>query len=119
MATLSPHVMLNLPFNKELFEKSNRSVTVFKYTYVADEREAMYREEKQLGWMCLCFTLIGLMITAIGLFVFVYHDTRQRVKEIGIRKVNGAPVASIMWLYSFAYKIPLSGWISVESLRDE
>lgn len=124
---------------KELYEKSNQSDAVFRYTYVADEREAMYREEKQLGWMCLCFTLVGLMITAIGLFVLVYHDTRQRVKEIGIRKVNGAPVASIMWLLlanvlksmglavvlasplawilmnrwlsSFAYKIPLSGWI--------
>lgn len=128
---------------KALYEKANRSDDVFRYAYVSDEREAMYREEKQLGWLCVCFTLVGLMITAIGLFVLVYHDTQQRVKEIGIRKVNGAPIASIMWLLlanllksmglalvlatplawmlmnrwlsSFAYKIPLNAWIFILS----
>ena len=85
------------------------------------------------------FTIIALLISAIGLFTIALYDTQRRIKEIGIRKVNGATIKEIMlmlnkdfikwvviafiiacpiayyamskWLENFAYKTALSWWV--------
>jgi len=113
----------------------------FEYIFLTDELAQLYQKEKRLSRICTLFTLIGLMITAIGLFTFVYNDTQRRVKEIGIRKVNGARLSDILlllhadllkafavafviacpvswfamhrWLQNFAYQTILSWWIFV------
>ena len=87
----------------------------------------------------MLFTIIALVISAIGLFTVALYDTRRRRKEIGIRKVNGATSTEIVlmlnkdfmkwvliaffiaipiayytmqsWLENFAYKTKLSWWL--------
>ena len=121
-----------------LFNKVNPN-QVFKYTFLSDEIEALYQKEKRLSTIYIVFTIIALLISAIGLFTIALYDTQRRVKEIGIRKVNGATIKEIMymlnkdfikwvaiafviacpiayyamskWLENFAYKTTLSWWV--------
>lgn len=100
---------------------------------------AQYQSEKKQGNILLIFTILAISIACLGLFGLVTFTAEQRVKEIGIRKVLGASVTSIVsllstdlmklvlvatiiacpiawfamdkWLQDFAYKINVSWWV--------
>ena len=121
-----------------MFNEVNPNQT-FNYTFLSDDIAALYDKEKRLSTIYILFTIIALLISAIGLFTIALYDTQRRVKEIGIRKVNGATINEIMlmlnrdfmkwvviafviacpiayyamskWLEGFAYKTPLSWWV--------
>jgi putative ABC transport system permease protein len=101
--------------------------------------DSLYRKEDRQGKAIAFFSLIALVITSLGLLGQIYQDTLARIKEIGIRKVNGAKIWEVMvllnkdfikwvgiacilaipagwyamsrWLQNFAYSIELSWWI--------
>lgn len=123
---------------EKIFKEQNPN-EIFSYKFLKDEVAALYQKEKQLSINYVLFTLIALIISAIGLFTIALYDTQRRVKEIAVRKVNGAKVSEILimlnksiikwitvaffiaspiaylimqkWLENFAYKASMSWWI--------
>lgn len=85
-----------------LFEQVNPK-RVFEYTLLENKVEAQYNREKKLSQIFILFTLIGLLISSIGLFTFALYETRKRIKEIGIRKVIGANVPQVVGLLSASF----------------
>lgn len=62
--------------------------------------ERMYQAETRLGRIIGLFSFLGILIGCLGLYGLVSYVTLQRQKEIGIRKVLGASVSSIVALFS-------------------
>jgi hypothetical protein len=105
----------------------------------ADQEYAkLYRDETTTGRLAGCFAGMAIFISCLGLFGLAAFTAEQRTKEIGIRKVLGAPVSGLVvllsrdllrpvgraivvatpvawyvargWLQDFAYKIDLAWW---------
>jgi len=119
--------------------KSNALESPFNYTFVDDDFNALYKSEQQLQKLLSTFTFLAIVVACLGLFGLSSFSIRQRIKEIGIRKVLGSgngkvvvlltkdflkPVAlSILigipvsiylahkWLQNFAYKTSLGWWL--------
>jgi putative ABC transport system permease protein len=115
------------------------TVEPFTYHFINDLIAEQYNKEKSLLKLFNVFFVLAMIISLIGLFGLVQLLLRFRVKEIGIRKVNGAKVSQVMallnkdfikwvvisfiiacpiawyamhkWLQNFAYKTNLSWWV--------
>ena len=116
------------------FDKSNPTTLNFLDQNFARQYAAEQKQEK----LCLIFTILAVSIASLGLFGLAAFTAQQRVKEIGIRKVLGASVSSIItmlskdfvklvsiaiviatpiawiamhqWLEGFAYRIDIHWW---------
>ncbi len=114
---------------------------VFEYSFQDENINAQYKAQESLSVLVTYFAIIAVFISCIGLFSLASFMAVQRTREIGIRKVLGATVRSLVvllfrdflrlviialliasplawwmmnkWLHDFAYRIPLSGWIFV------
>ena len=114
-----------------------------EYPFVCNDVGALYRNvyksELLQARLLSLFTFISLFISCLGLLGLSLLVTQQKIKEIGIRKVNGAKVSEVLimlnrdfikwitiafviatpiayfamykWLENFAYKTELSWWI--------
>jgi putative ABC transport system permease protein len=113
--------------------------TPFKYDFLDEVFDKMYKADDRLAGLFGLFTAISVVIACLGLFALATFAARQRLKEIGIRKVLGASVGSIgallsrdflrpvllavliacplswwtmhKWLQDFAYRTAISWWI--------
>lgn len=95
----------------------------FEYTFLDDEFTSMYASEQRLGKIFAIFAGLAIIIACLGLFALSAFTAEQRTKEIGIRKVLGATVGSIIFLLSkefgkliviaFIIAAPLS-WFAVK-----
>ncbi len=111
----------------------------FKYEFVSDSYQKVYQKEYMQMRVLMLFAIISIILSVMGLFAMVSFSLKIRVKEIGIRRVNGAKIFKIIkmlnkdylkwtvfaiilacpvayyavsrWLESFAYKTPLSWWV--------
>jgi putative ABC transport system permease protein len=123
-------------------EKAFRSVYPnddFDYQFVDDTIAKFYTAETNISRLLAWATGLTLFISCLGLLGLVIYVTNQRTKEIGVRKVLGATVTSLIillsrdflkliglailiavpiswwgsrkWLENFAYKTSLSWWI--------
>jgi putative ABC transport system permease protein len=72
----------------------------FVYFFLDDELQARYAAEQVVGKVFGTFSGLGIFIAALGLLGLATYATEQRTKEIGIRKVLGANVPSIVSLLS-------------------
>ena len=109
-----------------------------EYEFADQEYGKLYRDEATAGRLAACFAGLAIFISCLGLFGLAAFTAGQRTKEIGIRKVLGAPVGGLVvllsrdflrpvgwaivvatpvawyvargWLQDFAYKIDLSWW---------
>jgi putative ABC transport system permease protein len=72
----------------------------FEYTFLNDEFGRMYSSEQRLGTIFALFSSLAIVIACLGVFALSAFTTEQRTKEIGIRKVLGASVGSIVMLLS-------------------
>jgi len=70
----------------------------FDYFFLDSFYNALYRTEEKLGYIFQVFTVLAIFIGCLGLFGLISYTTEQRTKEIGIRKVLGSPVQSIVVL---------------------
>ena len=70
------------------------------FTYIDMHRVFMERNDKvfSLSRLLTFYALIGLLLTAFGLFGIDWYATRQRIREISVRKVHGATSRQILWL---------------------
>ncbi|RNC79292.1 MAG: ABC transporter permease [Balneola sp.] len=69
-----------------------------EYAFLDDTFEALYRSESRLSKIFRSFAVLAVVIACLGLFGLASYSTEQKVKEIGIRKVLGARIATIVTL---------------------
>jgi putative ABC transport system permease protein len=108
-------------------------------SFLDQEFALMYNDTERMGRILLNFTFLAIFIACLGLFALAQFTIKKRIKEIGIRKVNGAKISEVIimlnrdfvkwvaiafviatpiawyamhrWLENFAYKTALSWWI--------
>lgn len=111
----------------------------FNYRFVDERYAEKFKEQQQTASLALTFSLLAILISCMGLFGLISYIAETRVKEIGIRKVLGASVSTIVtmlstdfiklvclsiliaspiawwamnkWLEDFTYKIDAEWWI--------
>jgi putative ABC transport system permease protein len=111
----------------------------FEYTFLDAAFDQQYSAEVGFGRLFFYFAALAIFISCLGVLGLAAYSTIQRRKEIGVRKVLGASVGSIMellsrdflrlvglalviaspigwwvmdrWLSDFAYRAPMSWWI--------
>lgn len=109
------------------------------YQFMDETLNRMYGAEQRIGKIALLFALLSALVACLGLFGLASYMTEQRTKEIGVRKVLGASVASVTrllagdflklvalsillatpvawffmnkWLADFAYRIEMEWWM--------
>jgi putative ABC transport system permease protein len=131
----------NIPATLKKVEATWHSVfpeKAFSYFFLDQKFDQQYRADKQLNILFTFFSGIAILLACLGLFGLAFFTIVQRTKEIGIRKVLGAPVGSILlllskdyiklillatmlavplawwaihsWLQNYAFRIPLTWW---------
>jgi putative ABC transport system permease protein len=70
----------------------------FDYFFLDEHYNKQYIEDRQLGSIFGIFSIVAVIIACMGLFGLTLYSTSSRTKEIGIRKILGAPVANILTL---------------------
>ena len=78
---------------------------VYKPAYLDDTIKEFYKEENQLSLLYKIFAGIAVFISCLGLYGLVSFMAVQRTKEVGIRKVLGASVGNIIYLFSREFTI--------------
>lgn len=72
--------------------------TPFDYTFLDDSFAQQYSTEQTLARIIRHFSILAIMIAAVGLFILSVFTVQQRRKEIGIRKVLGSTTQGISLL---------------------
>lgn len=72
----------------------------FEYSFLDEDFQKNYEAENHLAAIVGYFTAIAILISCLGLFGLATFSAEQRTKEIGVRKVLGASVTSIVALLS-------------------
>jgi len=113
----------------------------YEYTFLDENFEKLYESEQRQASIFTLFACIAIFIACLGLLGLSAFSITQRIKEIGIRKVLGASISSIVgllskdflklvaiaaviafpvawfamhnWLQDFAYRTSISWWIFV------
>ncbi len=110
----------------------------FEYHFLDEEFDKMYKSEQQLGKIFNYFAILAILISCLGLIGLASFIAQRRTKEIGVRKVLGSSIFSIItllskdftkliilsniiawpiawfvmnnWLQNFAYRIDIAWW---------
>ncbi len=111
----------------------------FAYSFLDERFNAMYQSEERVGQLFGIFAGLTIFVACLGLFGLAAFTAQRRTKEIGVRKVLGASVASVVvllsrdflkpvlvalvmatpvawygmnqWLQDFAYRIHIEWWV--------
>ena len=73
---------------------------VFEYQFLDDRIASFYTEEAKLSTFYKLFASIAIFLSCLGLYGLASFMAAQRLKEVGIRKVLGATVGNIVYLFS-------------------
>jgi len=112
---------------------------VYEYQFLDEKIASFYTQENQLSQLYKIFAGVAIFISCLGLYGLISFMAVQRRKEVGVRKVLGATVSNIVylfskeftlliaiafliaapaayyfmhqWLQSFAYRINIEPWI--------
>ena len=79
----------------------------FGYSWLKDEVLSFYENDRKVTTIYNIFAVIAIIISCLGLFGISLFDIRQRYREIGIRKVNGAGMKDLYRLLFRKYFIVL------------
>ncbi|MGC9343647.1 MAG: ABC transporter permease [Bacteroidales bacterium] len=113
----------------------------FEYTFLEDMLDEQYNDEERWSKITMIAAFIAIFLSCLGLLGISSLMVSKRVKEIGIRKVNGAKIADILlllytdilkwvglaflisiplgwyainrWLQNFAYRTDISWWVFI------
>jgi putative ABC transport system permease protein len=111
----------------------------FEYQFMDDVYNRLYTTDQRTGALFRVFAFIAIFISCLGLFGLMTYTAQLKTREIGIRKVLGATVASVTgllarefirlvllailiaspigwyfmerWLQDFAYRTPIGWWV--------
>lgn len=125
-------------FLREKWQQS-ASEQPFEYSFLDEDFGKLYRTDQRTSKISATFSAISIFIACLGLFGLAAFSSEQRTKEIGVRKVLGAPIVGIIvllskeftqlvviafliavapayffmnkWLENFAYRIDIGWWI--------
>ena len=114
---------------------------LFEYNFLDKQWDNFYREDQKRQTIFLVIAALTILIACLGLFGLATYAAEQRIREIGIRKVLGASVSSIVamlskdfiklvliasllaipvawwmmnsWLSDFAYRTKIYWWVFV------
>lgn len=75
----------------------------FEINNVDDQIRDLYAREQGLTKVLSLFSLLTVLVIGIGLITLSLLSFNRRKKEIGIRKVNGATSANILWMLNMQY----------------
>ncbi|MFC2156480.1 ABC transporter permease [Acidobacteriota bacterium] len=95
-------ISATLDYIKERFQAISTTFP-FEYEFFDDVFFQVYQNEEKLGLMFNAFSMLAVLIGCIGLFGLASFSASQRTKEIGIRKVLGASVSSLIFWLSKEY----------------
>lgn len=84
----------------------------FNYFFLSDVIDNQYSSENQLKDKLIISTILAIIIACLGLLGLSIFVIKQKTKEIGIRKVLGASITSVVKLLSFNY----IKWIGISTL---
>ena len=156
---VEPMIFMYNPFNWEVFIKTTGKAakqavtaaqnvwtqfdktTPFQYSFLDDDYNKIYESDEKMSALINAFAAIAILLSCLGLFGLIAFSAQVKTKEIGIRKVLGADVMSIItllgkefielvliafliaspvawyamhkWLQDFAYRITISWWMFV------
>jgi len=87
----------------------------FDYFFIDQHFNEQYKADQHFGQVFGIFTMIAILVACLGLFGLVSYTIVQRTKEIGIRKVLGASINSILQLLykDFAWLIVIAFIVSI------
>jgi putative ABC transport system permease protein len=77
----------------------------FETVFLSENVKNLYSAEARTSTMLKIATIIALIISCLGLYALSVYVAERKTKEIGIRKVAGASVASIVGMLSKEYII--------------
>ncbi|NIS24413.1 FtsX-like permease family protein [candidate division KSB1 bacterium] len=111
----------------------------FQYSFLEERFDRLYKAEQRFGQVWNLFTALAIFIACLGLLGLTALSTKQRTKEIAIRKVLGASAVGVVrliskdfvrlvlvsiivacpiawyamqrWLENFAYRVDISWWV--------
>ncbi|MBX7126203.1 MAG: ABC transporter permease [Cyclobacteriaceae bacterium] len=69
----------------------------FEYSFLDQNFDSVYRSEERMGQVLGLFSVLAVIIACLGLFALAAYTAEQRTREIGIRKVLGASVGSLLF----------------------
>jgi putative ABC transport system permease protein len=81
---------------------------LFSYQFLDDHIASFYTQEQKVYTAFKLFSSIAIIIGCLGLYGLIAFAASQRTKEIGIRKVLGAPIMSIIGLFSKEFVLLIS-----------
>jgi putative ABC transport system permease protein len=93
----SSNLAASLKKVEDVFKKYNPDYP-FEYRFADEEFEKKFTSMNMISDLASSFTVLAIFITCLGLFGMAAFSAEQRTKEIGIRKVMGASVTSLMIL---------------------
>jgi hypothetical protein len=98
---IDPHASAHLAISKieEVCKTYSPSVP-FSYRFADDEYAQKFTTEVRIGKLASSFAVLAIFLSCLGLFGMASFMTRQRTKEIGIRKLLGASVFNLWRLLS-------------------
>ncbi|HEV7334199.1 MAG TPA: ABC transporter permease [Flavisolibacter sp.] len=113
----------------------------FEYFFLDDHFAEQYKADEQFGKTFALFAILAIIVACLGLYGLASFVTTQRTKEIGIRKISGASISSLLvlltkdflkpiflsfaiaipvtyfllqqWLQNYAYKTSITAWMFV------
>jgi len=101
---------------------------VYEYQFLNEKIDRFYRQEIQLSQLYTIFAAIAIFISCLGLYGLVSFMATQKIREVGIRKVLGASIGNIIYLFSreftllilvsFFIAAPLAWYIMHQWLQD-
>jgi len=119
--------------------KKNNPAYPFVYNFVDEQVNMFYKSEILIGKLSGIFATLAIIISCLGLFGLATYTAERRAKEISLRKVLGASIASVTgllskdflqliiisffvafpvawwimnnWLQNYQYRIEISWWI--------
>lgn len=120
---------------------TNDETEPFEYHFLDDQLALFYKEDQQSQTILSWVAIATVVIACLGLFGLATYSAEQRLKEIGVRKVLGANLASLIallakdfvklvfvacciafpiawwgasrWLEGYAYHVEVSWWVFV------
>ncbi len=111
----------------------------YEYRFYDEWIDSMYKKEENQARSIQFVSILAMLLASFGMFGLASYSLKRRIKEIGIRRVNGAKISEVMtmlnkvfvkwvaigfviatpiayvvmnkWLENFAYKTTLNWWI--------
>ncbi|HEY4785454.1 MAG TPA: ABC transporter permease [Bacteroidales bacterium] len=133
-------IQKTMAYVEDVWVKNNPGIP-YEYHFLDQDYEKIYKKDKRIAIMLNLFCVLAVFIACLGLFGQAVITSENKIKEIGIRKVNGAKITEILmllnknymlwiglafiiacpiawyaihkWLENFAFKTNLSWWVFV------